>query len=83
VLRKKRPGLFFAIAAGALLHRSDDTSPGEFDASRTPSRAYLLVPLILGAITLRSTLQTAAYIVAGSGRSIARLSWAARIDPGS
>jgi hypothetical protein len=42
-----------------------------------------LLPLVLGLITVRSAMQTTAYAVAGSGRSLARLAWAARVDPGS
>ncbi len=47
------------------------------------SRFALVLPIVLGVITLRSALQTAAYVVAGNGRTTSRLVWAARIDPGS
>jgi O-Antigen ligase len=77
--------LFVAISAGALLQRSDrDDAEGTpmSQATRAPRGAFLL-PLVLGVITVRSAMQTAAYGVAGSGRSLVRLAWAARVDPGS
>ncbi len=74
--------LFVAISAGVLLQRSDGvlTTPA---ANDPPGRATFALPLILGVITLHSMLQTAAYLVAGNGRSLTRLEWAARVDPGS
>ena len=83
VLLLPAPLLLIAMGAGALLQRSDETIVADSASPATPSRAYLLVPLVLGVVTLRSAMQTTAYIVAGNGRSTARLTWAARIDPGS
>lgn len=77
------PLLFVAMSAGALLHRSDDIPEAAAIPTGASSRTALLLPLVLGVITLRSAMQTAAYTVAGSGRSLTRLAWAARIDPGS
>jgi O-antigen ligase len=83
VLLLPAPLLFVALSAGAVLQRSDDTPEADAIPSGAPSRGAILLPLVLGVITLRSATQTAAYAVAGSGRSLARLAWAARVDPGS
>ena len=77
------PLLFVAMSAGALLQRSDNTPGAAAIPFGAPARAAFLLPLVLSVITLRSVMQTAAYLVAGSGRSLARLAWAARVDPGS
>lgn len=82
VLLLPAPILFMAMSTGALLARSDEPIEAPVSTRRHP-RLALLVPLVLCAITLRSLMQTAAYAVAGNGRSLARLDWAARVDPGS
>jgi O-antigen ligase len=74
--------LLVAISAGVLLQRSDGGLAAT-GASDPPARATFVLPLALGLITLRSMMQTAAYTVAGNGRSLTRLEWAARVDPGS
>ncbi|HEY4101244.1 MAG TPA: O-antigen ligase family protein [Gemmatimonadales bacterium] len=83
VLLLPAPLLLVAIASGALLVRTDDPAADAEAARAAPSRWLLLLPLALALCTLRSALQTAAYVVAGSGRSVTRLAWAVRIDPGS
>ncbi len=76
--------LFVALSTGALLELSDGGSalspPVRWAASPAVTAAIVA---LLGLCALRSTLQTTAYVVAGSGRSLRRLSWAARLDPGS
>ena len=42
-----------------------------------------MMALLRGIMTLLSAVQIAAYLSAGNGRSTARLTWAARVDPGS
>jgi O-antigen ligase len=76
------PLLLVAIAAGALLSAVDRTGV-EFAPVLPASRWGIAVAALLGVIVIRSGMQTAAYVVAGNGRSIARLTWAARIDPTS
>lgn len=84
VLLLPAPLLLVAISGAALLHRADNTTVDpDQSATTSPPRWILILPLILGICTLRSAQQTVAYVVAGSGRSLSRLSWAARIDPGS
>lgn len=73
------PALLAALALGALTAEVDPVVP---EAQRRRSawlNAALLVVVGLGA--LRSCEQTAAYVVAGSGKSTGRLLWAARLDP--
>lgn len=82
VLLLPAPLLFVAMATGALLQRSDAIDEMQ-PAIPAKFRLAFVLPLVLGAITIRSLMQTAAYAVAGSGRSISRLAWAARVDPGS
>lgn len=77
------PLLFVALSSGALLQRSDDLPASDNPGPVASARSVLVLGVILGAITLRSGLQTVAYAVAGTGRSVSRLVWAARIDPGS
>jgi hypothetical protein len=74
--------LLVAISAGVLLQRSDEGTPSVVPNGPS-ARAPLILPLVLGLITLRSAMQTAAYAVAGNGRSLSRLAWAAHVDPGS
>ena len=83
VLLLPAPLLLVAIGAGALLQLSDGAADFVPAAGGKGSRAFRLLPLVLAVVTLRSILQTSAYIVAGSGRSTTRLAWAARLDPGS
>lgn len=83
VLLLPAPLLFVALSVGALLQRSDGVSTEDTEAPRRTSRWAVVLPVLLGMVTLRSGLQTTAYAVAGTGRSIGRLAWAARIDPGS
>jgi O-antigen ligase len=83
VLLLPAPLLFVALAAGALLQASDGDVVEDVDPAVTPSRWAIGVPVLLGLLALWSMLQTTAYLVAGSGRSVRRLAWAARIDPGS
>jgi hypothetical protein len=86
VLLLPAPVLFAALSIGALLDQCDGPAAGVV-VSRSvpgrPARPAVLLGLVLGAITLRSGLQTTAYAVAGAGRTVSRLAWAARIDPGS
>jgi hypothetical protein len=85
VLLLPAPLLLVALASGSLLDVVDHVGPSE--ASHAVSPALWLwrpgVPLLLAAITLRSVLQTSAYLVAGNGHSTARLEAAARLDPTS
>jgi hypothetical protein len=83
VLLLPAPLFLVAIAGGALLVRTDESAADSEPARATPSRWLLLLPLALALCTLRSALQTAAYAIAGPGRSVTRLSWAIRVDPGS
>ncbi len=83
VLLLPAPILLVAIAVGALLQMSDGRGASDFAPSASMPRIAQLLPLVLGIVTLRSILQTSAYLVAGSGRSTPRMIWAARIDPGS
>lgn len=83
VLLLPAPLLLISIGAGALLQQCDQTVSADSASPASPSRAYLVVSIVLGVVTLRSVLQTTAYVIAGSGRSTSRLVWAARIDPGS
>lgn len=81
VLLLPAPLLFVALSAGALLQRCDGVDVAV--ASGTPRRAYLMVPLLLGVVSLRSVLQTTAYVIGGNGKSTPRMVWASRVDPGS
>jgi len=83
VLLLPAPLLFVAMASAALLERSDAKPASEVHAPATAAPSALGLAVVLGALTLWSGLQTGAYAVAGAGRSIPRLTWAARIDPGS
>ncbi|MGH7583430.1 MAG: hypothetical protein ACREL5_09415, partial [Gemmatimonadales bacterium] len=80
VLLLPAPLLFVGISAGALLVRADDLQPVP---SVPRSRLDVALAAILGLCVARSALQTAAYGVAGNGKSLSQLEWAARIDPGS
>lgn len=72
------PLLFVALAIGAL------ATATELPAETTPaSRWRTALPLVLMVIAARSAEQTAAYVVAGSGRETSRVVWAARLDPTS
>jgi hypothetical protein len=83
VLLLPAPLLFVALSGGALLQRSDAKPATSQPDPRVAAPSALALSVILGALTLWSGLQTGAYAVAGAGRSIPRLTWAARIDPGS
>ena len=83
VLLLPTPVLFVAIVAAALLQNADGTEAVIERVSRRRTRMGFVAVIILGAVSLRSLSQTAAYLVAGNGRDVARLTWAARIDPGS
>ena len=83
VLLLPAPLLFVAIAAGALVHRADGSTEVIEDAPRRRTVVGVVAAVCLGLIALRSTTQTLAYVVAGNGRELRRLTWAARIDPGS
>ncbi|MES2306746.1 MAG: O-antigen ligase family protein [Gemmatimonadota bacterium] len=83
VLLLPTPLLFVALAAGALLQRADGTALIEDDAPRHSTAFGTAVMVLLCLIALRSVTQTTAYLVAGNGRDLRRLTWAARIDPGS
>ncbi|MEI2719169.1 MAG: O-antigen ligase family protein [Gemmatimonadales bacterium] len=72
------PLLFVALAIGAL------TAPAETpEELAAPSRWRVALPLLLMLVSARSVEQTAAYLVAGSGRETNRMVWAARLDPTS
>ncbi|MEP6591305.1 MAG: O-antigen ligase family protein [Gemmatimonadota bacterium] len=77
------PTLLMALALGGLLQLADGEAT--LDETVPPPRqlAGVAVTLLLALIAFRSATQTAAYLVAGNGRDIGRLTWAARIDPGS
>lgn len=83
VLLLPAPLLFAALGIGALLQRCDDAPVDDAPLPLLTSRSAVVLSVILGAATVRSGLQTTAYAIAGTGRSTVRLSWAARIDPGS
>lgn len=83
VLLLPTPLLFAALAAGALLQRADGTALVEVNAPRRRTLAGAIAVTLLGLIALRSAVQSTAYLVAGNGRDVRRLTWAARIDPGS
>lgn len=80
ILLLPAPLFLVALAGGSLLAATD----GVEDADRSgalASRWSLAVAALLSVAVLRSGMQTAAYLVAGNGRSLVRLTWAARIDP--
>ena len=83
VLLLPAPLLFVALSGGALLQRSDGKPAIDQPGPATAAPAAAGLAVILGTLTLWSGLQTGAYAVAGAGHSIPRLTWAARIDPGS
>ncbi len=82
ILLLPTPLFLVALAGGSLLAASDGVDLAMADES-PPSRGSLVLAVLLGVIVIRSSLQTTAYLVAGSGRSLTRLTWAARIDPTS
>lgn len=82
VLLLPSPLLLVALAAGALLGEGAAAPPPPPAPGRY-ARLALVLPVLLAIVTFRSALQTAAYVIADSGRSVRRLSWAARVDPGS
>jgi hypothetical protein len=83
VLLLPAPLLLAGVCAGSLLQWCEPTTGSTRESTPAGRRAWLLAPLLLAVICLRSSLETAAYLVAGDGREIGRLSWAARLDPGS
>lgn len=83
VLLLPAPLLLVAMGSAALLQRSDEEPATAEHSPATTAPSALGLAVVLGALTLWSGLQTGAYAVAGTGRSIPRLTWAARIDPGS
>jgi O-antigen ligase len=75
------PLLLVTVSTGALLATADpDTDAG---SSHHGSRLLSIAVVVLGIVTARSALETAAYVVAGNGRSLSHLRLAARLDPGS
>ena len=83
VLLLPTPVLYVAIVAAALLQQADGTVEVVDSGPRRRTAMGFIAAILLGAVALRSVTQTAAYLVAGNGRDLARLTWAARIDPGS
>lgn len=81
VLLLPAPLLLTAMLLGVALQRADGVAASP--AVPPTPRWWPVVPLLLGAVTLRSALQTGAYLVAGDGSRTGRMTWAARIDPGS
>lgn len=77
------PMLLVAMTLGGLLQWADGESVREDVVGPTRSLAGTALVVLLALVALRSTTQTVAYLVAGNGRDFARLTWAARIDPGS
>lgn len=73
------PLLGVALCVGAL-SVADSPDPIPTDAWPWWRRA---LPVLLCLMLLRSAQQSAAYVVAGSGRHVGRLVWAARLDPTS
>jgi O-antigen ligase len=73
------PLLGVALGVGAL----SMMEPLEEDEPAATTWWRVALPLLLCLGTLRSVQQTAAYVVAGSGRNLGRLVWAARLDPTS
>lgn len=74
------PAAWSAVALGALLSRADGDAPGTVQPVRRTAGATLLIVLV-GIGAFRSTMQTAAYALAGDGSSRARLERAALVDP--
>ncbi|MDX2208364.1 MAG: O-antigen ligase family protein [Gemmatimonadales bacterium] len=74
------PVLCTGMLLGGWLARADGTSPPP-TARRGPW--LTMVVLLMAAVTARSAQQVTAYIVAGNGRALSELRWAARIDPTS
>lgn len=74
------PGMLFAISVGVLVARSGG-GQSRLPEHKSPWNTLLL--LILGLGVLRSTSQTAAYLIAGKGDNPRTLALASRIDPGS
>jgi hypothetical protein len=75
------PLLFVAMTVAVLMQRSE---PPTDSVPPPPHRwANWALILLLGVGAIRSSAQTAAYVVAGNGRTFSRLWWASRIDPGS
>ncbi len=84
VLLLPAPLLVTSLAVGALLDRADGDALWSGGAAARPRALWWrAVLLVLGAGMARSVQQTAAYVVAGDGRQLRRLVWAARVDPGS
>lgn len=83
VLLLPTPLLLVAVAGGALLAMSEAEPAAAVDTPNPASRWTLFVAAALSLLVVRSGLQTTAYIIAGNGRSISRLNWAARVDPTS
>ena len=83
VLLLPAPLLFVAMTAGGLLQGADATPLLDDVMPRRRTLLGVVASILLGIIALRSTTQTLAYLVAGNARDLGRLTWAARIDPGS
>lgn len=84
VLLLPAPLLLTAIAMGALLERADGAAALSGTAVAAPRALWWpMVLLVLGVGVVRSVQQTSAYVIAGDGRQLRRLVWAARVDPGS
>lgn len=82
ILLLPAPLLLVALATGALLAESDPPHEAS-SADAVPSRWGLAAAAVMTVTVARSGQQSAAYLIAGSGRSITRLEWAARVDPTS
>ena len=82
ILLLPAPLFLVALAGGSLLAGADGVAADNL-SEQPASRWSPAVAVLLGLIVIRSGMQTAAYVVAGNGRSLARLNWAARIDPTS
>ncbi len=77
------PMLFVAMTLGGLLHWADGEGVKEEEVRPSRGPVGAAIVFVLAVVALRSTTQTLAYLVAGSGHDLRRLTWAARIDPGS
>ena len=82
ILLLPAPLFLVALAGGSLLAATDGVEAA-IPPQPQSSRGSLAIAALLGLIVVRSGQQTAAYLVAGSGRSLTRLNWAARVDPTS
>jgi hypothetical protein len=82
VLLLPAPLFLVGLTSGALLAATDGVELRDRVEPKTAGWS-IAAAMLLGVITIRSGMQTTAYLVAGNGRSLSRLNWAARIDPTS